>query len=175
VHTIIVRPNRSLRQAELGLLGLGLLLALTLGGVVTWLFGFWPVLAFDVLTLAGLVSATWSADHAGGYLEQIRIDDDWVTVSRGIHRSEPSFRVRRGWARLIEDTGGPWKRHRLWIGASGRTCEVGRCLGEEEKQELSRRLRDYLRPLTSTGSKAHDPGNFTDGSITEIQAGDFRT
>ncbi|MHB1543930.1 MAG: DUF2244 domain-containing protein [Gammaproteobacteria bacterium] len=174
MHTIVVRPNRSLHQAELGLLGLGLLAALTLGGVLTWRFGFWPILAFDALALIGLLWATWSVDRAGGYLERICIDDDWVTISQGIRAPESGFRVHRGWARLIEDAGGPWKRHRIWIGASGRVCEVGACLGDEEKRELSRQLRRYLCPTRSPGSKAHDPGNFTDGSITEFQAGDFR-
>ena len=175
MHTIIVRPNRSFRKAELGLFGLGLLAALTLGGALTWLYGFWPILAFDILVLIGLISATWFAERASGYLERIRIDDDWVTITRGFRGPESSFRVQRGWARLIEEAGGPWRRHRIWIGASGRASEIGACLGEEDKQELSRRLRRYLCPIASAGREAHDPERFRDGDHTESQAGELRT
>ena len=175
MHTIIVRPNRSLHRTELGLLGLGLCAALTLGGVLTWLFGFWPILAFDGLALIGLVAAVWFANRAGGYLEEIRIDDDWVSVVKGVCTPQSTFRARRPWTRLIEDTQGPLKRYRLWIGSSGRFCEIGTCLGEDERRELFWRLRRYFNFMSTSAHGAGSPGNGTAGTPTEIQAGDIRT
>lgn len=174
MRTIIVRPNRSLHRPELALLGVGFMLALLLGGVLTWLFGFWPILAFVLLNLAGLVVAIWSVERTGSYVEEIRIGDDWVSVSCGVQRPGSGFRVHRGWARLVEDQSGPWKRYRLWIGASGRYCEVGCCLGEEEKRELGERLRRYLVPRPARAAETSDSGPFPDGSLPKMHAGDCR-
>jgi uncharacterized membrane protein len=168
MSTLVVSPNRSLRGAELGLMAAGLAGALILGGLMTWLWGFWPILAFDAIALGGLVYGVWNADRHGRYREVIRIDDDWLVVEKGQSCPEYHFRALRVWAQVVAGVRPSDRKYHVSIRSSGQECEVGSCLGEEERRILAQRLREMLAPAWATPALVTSPSFKT-------HAGDFRS
>jgi uncharacterized membrane protein len=150
----------------------GLVGSLTLGGVMTVLWGFWPILVFDALALAGLVYGVWKADRRSRYREVIRIDDGWLLVEKGQSVPEYRFRALRVWTQVVAGIRPADGKYHVAVRSGGQECEMGGCLGEEERRLLARRLREMLAAppdRTDTG-----PGPTT-GPSFKTHAGDFRS
>jgi uncharacterized membrane protein len=170
MSTLVVSPNRSLHGAELRLIGAGLAGSLALGGLMTWLWGFWPILAFNAIALAGLVYGVWKADRHARYREVIRVDDDWLVVEKGLSCPEYEFRAARVWTQVRAGIRPSDRKYHVTVRSSGKECEVGGCLGEEERRILARRLREMLAPALGDAAPALESGP---GFKTQV--GDLRS
>ena len=143
----VIQPNASLtgRQARAFLLLTFLVMALCSG---LWaLSGYWMVLPFSLLEFAALAAALAVSMRLNGYREVIAFEGDDLIIEKGLNRPESRFVVKRAWARVGLELGHyRTSPKRLWVTASGRRCEIGRCLTDEEREELAERLRAFVGP-----------------------------
>lgn len=145
VHRFELRPNSSLSPRAAAFFYLSITtVSLGLAGGFAW-HGYWPILPFAGLELAGLGAALWVVQRRGQVREYLHIDDERVTFRRvrGPQRLEHEF--RRPWTRL-ELRRAPvahWPS-RLLIRSQGRAVEVGAFLTEDERLALRDRLGTVL-------------------------------
>lgn len=149
---IVMVPNRSLSSTGLWLFyGSLAVVTLTLG---LWfaLHGFWPVLAYAVLELLWLGWCQGLCWWRAGYGEQIVITDDAVIVDKDYRRHREHFEFKRYWAQVVVKVPAARLHSRsLFIRSHGRECEVGRCLTENERDRLERRLASLIGSVGNAG------------------------
>jgi uncharacterized membrane protein len=146
METFVLRPNSSLGQAQyLGVVALfGLLSAMVGGACIA--FGAWPVAGFLALELALVTFALRRSMAAAQELEMIVIDADrlvWTSI-------RPTCATRRlEFARRFVRVSLNIDRQRDLVGAltlqsAGRSHEIGRFLGGEERRAFAAALRAAL-------------------------------
>jgi uncharacterized membrane protein len=154
LRRVMVRPNRSLSWRQSMVFLGAIAVPLVLVSVVLALKGYWLILPFAGIELAGLFVCLYLVAHAACRCELISIGDSVVTVEKGRDRGRsaegrggPELRAEfaRAWVR-VEFTGSVRQRYprRLWIGASGRRVEIGGFLADREKSELAAELDRLL-------------------------------
>lgn len=113
--------------------------------------GFWPVLPFAGLELAGLATALWWTRRRAQDREFIEISGDSVLIERHRHRHQglevaESVTLARPWTQVRLEAGrSALEPTRLMVGAHGRWWRVGEFLPPDERAGLGRRLREVLR------------------------------
>lgn len=147
--TLVIGPNASLTRQQArwfmaSMCGVGLGIA----GFFAWL-GFWPVVPFAGLELSALAAALHLSLKRSRYREVVSFAGDVLRVESGLLGSGPARRVElpRSWARCVLECG--VRRHdptRLWLSCSGRRVELARCLTDEERERLYRRIKELLGP-----------------------------
>lgn len=144
-HAIVVRPNDSLGTQ--GRIGLFLLVAAAVLAVPAAVAarGFWPILVFAGIELAGFGACLYWVHRLGLYREVILIEAERVRVEMGRGRPEREWRFSRDWVRVELDP--PVHRNhkaRLFLREGRAQCEIGRCLTESERTALGERLKGLL-------------------------------
>ncbi|HKJ09243.1 MAG TPA: DUF2244 domain-containing protein [Gammaproteobacteria bacterium] len=143
----VIRPNASLTgpQARLFLALTFLVMAVF---SALWAFaGYWLVVPFSGLEFAALAGALWLSMRLSRYREVIAFEGDELIVEKGLYRAESRFVVKRAWARIGLERGDyRTSPKRLLVSASGRRCEIGSCLTDEEREALAKRLRAFVGP-----------------------------
>jgi uncharacterized membrane protein len=141
---IVIAPNASMSQRQAGL-ALALAFALMLApGLALAACGLWPIALFETVVLAGLALGLGTGLRQNRYREFIYIDGPELRIEYGRLGTGPSrvMRLPRDWVRVALCTG-PYRNSpsRLLLTASGRAVEVGHCLTDAEREQLSLRLR----------------------------------
>lgn len=145
-HRLVVGPNASLTVTQAALFMLGMCtLSFGIAAILAWR-GYWMVLPFAGLEMLALGVALWWSLRGNAYREVISIGSDWLRVESGRWQPERCWEFPRAWARLQLEPEMPAGRSRLWLTYAGARCEVGACLGEDERAALARRIRELLAP-----------------------------
>lgn len=135
----------------------------------TWL-GFWPVLPFAGLELGALGAALAVVLRRNRYREVVTFTATRVTVEVGFI-GETAGRgagvvvdLPRGWTRCwVEHSERRHAPTRLLLGSSGQKVEIGRCLTDEERDQLVARFGELLRsPVVTTTAAQADMGTGMD-------------
>jgi uncharacterized membrane protein len=113
--------------------------------------GFWPVLPFAGLEIALLIWAVRTSMRTGEDRETIVISAEWVTIrqsdSAGVHTAV----FPRHWSRVkLHAPLAALHPSRLVLESSGRACEVGRFLTEDERRSLAARLQQLVGNMNET-------------------------
>lgn len=141
--TLLLAPNRALSRDQfrrlLWELGIAALLVAALaawGGDV-----FAPL--FTLIEIPVLVIAFWAVWRSGDRRERITLDTDQVRIEQlpSGGRAASTFPV--AWTRVQMRDRGDGHRH-VVLSAQGREQEVGTCLGDDERMQLSQWLRTSL-------------------------------
>lgn len=146
---LVIGPNASLSQRQawvfMCLLGTTSLAI----GVFFALRGFWPILPFAGLELAAVGAALIYSLRRNAYREVVSFEASTISVvvgmaggSRGARFSLP----RSGTRVLVE--AGPHRNSptRLRLSCNGHAVELGRCLTDEERERIARRMRELIHP-----------------------------
>jgi uncharacterized membrane protein len=145
VYRFELRPNSSLTPRAAAFFYLSIAaMSLGIAGGFAWL-GFWPILPFAGLELAGLAAALWVTQRRAGVREYVQVDEDRVTFRREASGRCLEREFRRPWVR-VEMRRAPvahWPS-RLLLGSHGRSVEVGAFLTEDERVALRDRLGSVL-------------------------------
>lgn len=160
MHLFELRPNSSLTPRAAAVFFLSIVavsLAIAAGFAA---LGFWPILPFAGLELAGLGAALAVSQARGRAREYIRVEGDTVVVRRLC----PGWSRRRRQGTWTEVTlPRPWTRvewrvaanglwpGRLWLRAGTRAVEIGAFLTEGERHGLRDRLRQVIPGGTTPG------------------------
>jgi uncharacterized membrane protein len=103
--------------------------------------GFWPVLPFWALEMAGLGIALHLSLRRRNYTQTLLITDSQISLVTKSRRGEAKQEFARHWAKVRLRS--PLRRlgnSRLTIESRGRAYEVGSFLTEEDRCQLARRL-----------------------------------
>ncbi|MHB8744003.1 MAG: DUF2244 domain-containing protein [Sulfuricaulis sp.] len=142
---LLIRPNRSLSpRAMVVLYAVMAAFVMTLG-IGFSLVGAWLVLPFAGLEMV-LVGAVlyWLYRHVDDH-ELIIIDNDDVTVIQYRGGRKRSDVFQRYWAKVTLERNGTWYPSRLKLGSHGRVVVIGTDISDDERSELSARLKEALR------------------------------
>lgn len=115
-------------------------LSLGIAGFCAW-HGLWPVLPFAGLELALLAWALGDNLRRGRWSQQITITSARLRIDTRLDGQPVTVEFPRPWARVTLCTSRSWHPSRLLIESSGRACEIGAFLTEEERLALHARLR----------------------------------
>lgn len=146
-HIWRAQPNHTPQAstARWLLLGAVLVSGLIAGGFA--LFGAWPVLPFAGIEIFALwLALRHHARHADDG-EEITLHDQLlrITSRNGMHSEVSEFHPY--WVQLRFESAVPGQSPRLLLGSHGKTVEIGRLLGPQEKQALADTLRQQLQQV----------------------------
>lgn len=148
VTRFVLGPNASLSVRGAWIfMGLASLATLGCAAYCNWL-GFWPVLPFAGLELGALGWALTAAMRGNRYREVLSFDESQVRIEVGMtgQGAAVRFELPRAWTRAWIERDAE-QRHaptRLVLGCSGQRVEVGRCLTDEEREDLLVRFKGLL-------------------------------
>jgi uncharacterized membrane protein len=141
-----LKPNRALsrrglRQLIMVMVGLALATA-SLGAWQGNVFA--PLFALvESAAMAYALSVAWRAGDRG---ERITLDETSVEVQ--LLPSRQCVRFPSHWVRVLLDMGNG--RQRLLLTSHGRNLEIGAFLGDQERVELSKKLKVLLANVTAS-------------------------
>lgn len=141
--TLLLAPNRALSQRQLrslaGYLSIAALLVAGLAALAGDVFAvLFALLEVPVLALA--FRAVWRSGNRG---ERITFDAEHLRVEQLPSKGRPASSFPAAWTRVRELDRGDGHRH-VVLAAHGREQEVGMCLGDDERGQLSRSLKSLL-------------------------------
>jgi len=153
---LVIAPNGSMSvgQAQwffIGICGMSIIVAAMVAWQVLWL-----VLPFIALEMGVLGAGLYLSIRDNGYREVVSVYEDTIEVDAGRGRPERHWAFPRLLTQVQLLAGrGRNAPSRLLVTRSGRGCELGRCLTDEERAEVAGRLRKWVRaPVLDPASDA---------------------
>jgi uncharacterized membrane protein len=152
-HRLVVGPNASLTVFQAALFMLWMCgLCFGIAAVFAWM-GYWMVLPFAGLEMLALAAGLWWSMRGNAYREVITFEPGRILIEIGRYRPEHRWEFPRSWTRVQFESGTTADRSHLWLAYAGARCEVGTCLGEDDRVALARRIRELLaRPVNGSAS-----------------------
>lgn len=146
VRTLVIAPNGSLSVGHAQWLCIGLCgLSIVIATILTWQ-GLWVVWPFVALYMGFFAFCLYLSVRNNGYREIVSVHEDTIEVDAGHGRPERHWEFPRLLTqvqlRTAESRNAP---SRLLVTRSGRGCELGRCLTDEERAEVASKLRHWVR------------------------------
>lgn len=143
---LVIQPNASLAIGwALVFWGWMSLVSFTIAGLFAWR-GFWMILPFAGLEMVALALGLYWSMRNNVYREVISVVGDRVVVEAGRHVPEQRWEFLKTWAQVQLEPGiyrnSPT---RLSVRSHGRVCVLGRCLSDEEREQVAVRLRNWIR------------------------------
>jgi uncharacterized membrane protein len=109
------------------------------------LLGAWVVLPITLAELIGLGIAFFLISRRARYSETIDVEDGALFVIRRDWRSQHEWRFQPYWVQVVlKLDANSWYPSRLYLRSHGESVEIGSCLTDEERAELSDGLRRRL-------------------------------
>lgn len=141
--TLVLAPNRALSRRQFRRLVWELGIAsLLVAGLAAWGGDVFAPL-FTLIEIPVLVIAFWLVWKAGDRRECITLDTNHVRVEQLPPNGRAASTFPAAWTRVRVLERGDGHRH-VMLSAHGREQEVGSCLGDDERMQLSRWLRTLL-------------------------------
>ncbi len=160
---IVIGPNASLTATQaLWVMASISAVALTVAAGFA-VMGFWPILPFAGLELSALGAALWVSLRRNRYREVLVFDEQRVRIGFGWMGQGASAEIdwARGFTRVLLEQGLSRNSHsRLLLTSSGQSVQVGRCLSDDEREQLHGRIKNLLPPhwCASAGAVSHPGG-----------------
>ena len=144
-HRIVVTPNLSLSNRGAVVFFL-VVSAPALAIAFSWAArGMWPILPFAGAELLLLGLCLYLVQRRQRFREVITLEADQVVLQRGMGRPQETHRFNRAWVRVELDEATHLNYPvRLFLREGNREQEVGRCLPEDERRSLGKRLKGLL-------------------------------
>jgi len=145
-HKLVIQPNASLSLEWAGVFFVSMcVVSFGIAGIFAW-HGYWMVLPFAGLEMAALAAGLFWSLRGNVYREVVSIADDRVVIEAGRLKPERRWEFQRAWTqvRLLV---GPHRNSptRISVGSHGKSCILGSCLSEEEREQVAARLAQWVR------------------------------
>lgn len=141
--TLLLSPNRALSREQMRRLTWELCVAaLLVAGLAAWSGDVFAPL-FALIEIPVLALAFWAVWRGGDRRERITLCTDQVRVEQVPARGRVASTFPAAWTRVRVTERADGHRH-VVLAAHGREQEVGTCLGDDERMQLSRWLKTLL-------------------------------
>ncbi len=142
MQKFIIKPNNSLSQHELILLGSAFALVLVLLAARLLILGFWLVIPFLLLDFLVVAAAFYLIRRKTRIHESIYVDDTELQIHHHEIRRSKSWSFDIHWVKIkLQKHEHPWQASRLLVGSHGKWIEFASFLTDEERASLSRALK----------------------------------
>jgi len=141
----VIRPNRSLTRKGMFLFFIGVCIAAVSVALRFWLLGAWVVLPITVLELIVLGTAFFLIERETRFCETIDLSEKAVSVVQKSWKSKREWRYPTYWVQVIfrPDPKG-WYPSHLYLRSHGDSLEIGACLNDDERFQLSQDLTKII-------------------------------
>lgn len=143
---LVIQPNASLTTGWAWVFfGWMFAVSFTIAGLLAWR-GFWVVLPIAGLEMAALALGLYVSMRNNVYREVISVVGGRVVVEAGRYAPEQRWEFLQAWVQVRLESGAYRNSPtRLSVRSHGRECVLGRCLNDEEREQVAMRLRKWLR------------------------------
>lgn len=142
----IVRPNRSLGRKGKILFFLAVCIASFGVAIRFWLLGAWVVMPIVLLEMVILGAAFVLVERASRDIETIDLNEGLLKVTRTVKSVVNEWKFQPYWVQVVLRADRiSWHPTHLSLRSHGKSVEIGACLTDEEREELSDRLKEGLR------------------------------
>lgn len=146
------RPNCSLSGHETAVFFLAVSAVALAVAVRFLLLGAWIILPIALAEVSALGLALLLIARRSRYCETIDVDKDGLFVFRRDWRSQHQWRFQPYWVQVVLDPDPRgWYPSRLYVRSHGQAVEIGSCLTDGERAELSAGLRSRLEHQRGSG------------------------
>ena len=109
------------------------------------LLGAWVVLPFALLEIGLLAAGFWLYERASRYRETVKISSSSFEISQESVRCHKTWSFNPHWVKVtLRPDPNNWYPSRLFVRSHGEQVEIGACLTNQEREELSRVLKRSL-------------------------------
>lgn len=141
--TLLLAPNRALSHGQVRRLVWEVCIAaLLVAGVAAWSGDVFAPL-FALIEIPVVAVAFWLVWRSGERRERITLDTELVRIEQLPSRGRAASTFPAAWTRVRMPDRGDGHRH-VVLAAHGHEQEVGQCLGDDERMQLSRWLKSLL-------------------------------
>ena len=149
-HAFLIRPNRSMTAKGMMLFVFLVGLAIFLVAMRFVLLGAWIILPFAILEIALLGAGFWLYERASRYRETVQITRSSMQITQESVRRKQTWQFNPHWVTVsLQLDPKDWYPSRLIIRSHGEQVEIGACLTNQEREELSKVLKRSI-PQTIT-------------------------
>lgn len=144
-YRLVLSPNCSISWREVIIFyAITCVLALAIGLFFAFQ-GMWLVLPFSGLEMLALGTGLYFVSRNAHRREVISLDEQRVTVEKGIDKIDHQWEFKTHWTRLqVQEKPGIHRDKRLSLGSHGEYVVVGEFLSKNEKDDLAFRLKDCI-------------------------------
>lgn len=140
--SFLIRPNRSMTAKGMILFVFMVGLAVFLVALRFVLLGAWIILPFAILEIALLAAGFWLYERASRYRETVQITRQGLLITQESVRKKETWNFNPHWVRVtLRPDPNDWYPSHLIIGSHGEQVEIGACLTNQEREELSKVLK----------------------------------
>ena len=141
-YAFLIRPNRSMTAKGMMLFVAVVGVAIFLVAIRFVLLGAWVILPFAILEIVLLGAGFWLYERASRYRETVQITRSSLHITQETVRRKKSWQFNPHWVRVNLDLDpNDWYPSRLFIRSHGEQVEIGACLTDQEREELSKVLK----------------------------------
>lgn len=144
-YAFLIRPNRSMTAKGMVVFVFAVGLAVFLVALRFVLLGAWIILPFAILEIVLLAAGFWLYERASRYRETVQISKLALQITQESVNRKKTWKFNPHWVRVtLRMDPNDWYPSRLYIGAHGEQVEIGACLTNQEREELSRVLKQSI-------------------------------
>ncbi len=147
----VIQPNSALNRQHQPILYV-LLVVICMGIALRLAFlGYWMVLPFAVLDMAGVGLVLYLITRNAAYRERIIVNRDYVVIRHVEKNNRQVWSFPVHWTQIrLEPPVYRWYLPRLLLGSKGKWVEIGRCLNQEERESLAKAIQAEIGRQSST-------------------------
>jgi uncharacterized membrane protein len=141
----LIRPNRSMTAKGMVLFVLLVGVGVFLIAMRFVLLGAWVILPFAVLEIGFLAAGFWLYERASRYRETIQLSRDSFLITQDGVNMRRSWRFNPHWVQVcLKLDPNDWYPSKLLIRSHGEQVEIGSCLTNQEREELSIAIKQSM-------------------------------
>lgn len=115
------------------------------------LLGAWIILPFAILEIVLLGAGFWLFERASRYRETVKISRQTLQITQESVNRQQTWKFNPHWVKVtLSLDPNNWYPSRLYIGAHGEQVEIGACLTDQEREELSKVLKKSIPQTLSS-------------------------
>lgn len=138
LFSAIITPHRSLDPRSFRVMMVLLCLVAALLGARFLIFGFWPIVAFLALDIAGLYLAFKISYRRARGFEEVMLTPVELSLRRVGHRGDARvWHLNPLWTKLVRETHEEFGLQRLMLVSRGQSIVIGRELSPAEREDFA--------------------------------------
>jgi len=145
LYDFLIRPNRSMTAKGMTLFVVCVGLAVFLIALRFVLLGAWVILPFAILEIGLLAAGFWLYERTSRYRETVRLSRKNILITQESVKGKKSWQFNPHWVQVsLSLDAKDWYPSQLFIRSHGKQVEIGACLTNKEREDLSRALKHAM-------------------------------